>query len=561
MHYSISRKSFTSQFIQIHLEITCLEKETIQLQLPAWRPGRYELANYAQKIKGFGVTLHGSEIDWKKNSKDLWEFSATDPGLYKIVYEFYCNQMDAGSCWSDDQQLYLNFSNFIFEVLQRKNEEIIVSVDLPNNYKVATALKKSGFNEWWAPSFQYLMDSPMLASADLKQFSYSVNGSTFHIWIQGQIHFDIENLIAVFYSFSEKQIEDFGEFPADYYHFIFQLLPYKHYHGVEHAYSTVITYGPAHALSDTSELAELIGVSSHELYHFWNVCRIRPKGILPYDLSKEVYLEEGLVMEGVTTFMGDYYLLKSGYFSVHDYLNVLEEQAQREFDSFGWQNQSIVESSFDLWLDGYKPGIPDKKVSIYNRGAFVSLCLDLILKTSGSSLTGVMKDMWEKYGKTGTGYNLVDFEKMVACHSKEPEKISAFFQSFVFGKEDPFPVWKNLLNQIGIVIHENFEGNDLLHLFGIRKDESGIITQIHPDSDAFSLLMKNDRILEISFKTGSSVTNQHDDQVHFKVERFGKIIPIKLQKGEKKYFPKISILPKKDLKSVLNGLLGLDDTD
>jgi predicted metalloprotease with PDZ domain len=143
MDYSICRKSLTSQFIQIQLSLECSEKELIQLQLPAWRPGRYELANYGQKLKGFKVTGNGSEISWKKISKDLWEFIASDPGIYLIEYEFYCNQMDAGGCWSDDQQLYLNFSNFIFEVLQRKNEGISISIELPNDYQVASALKET----------------------------------------------------------------------------------------------------------------------------------------------------------------------------------------------------------------------------------------------------------------------------------------------------------------------------------------------------------------------------------------------------------------------------------
>ena len=554
MHYSITRKSFTSQFIQIQLSVACLEKETIHLQLPAWRPGRYELANYGQKLKCFKVIGNGLEIPWKKNSKDLWEFTASYPGQYQIEYEYYCNQMDAGGCWSDDQQLYLNFSNFIFELLEKKNEEISISIELPNDYKVATALEKTAINIWKAGSFQQLMDSPLLASTGLNHFSYPVLGSNFHIWIQGEIHFKIENLIAVFQSFTESQILDFGEFPSEDYHFIFQLLPYKHFHGVEHAHSTVITYGPAKILSDKSELDELIGVSSHELYHFWNVCRIRPKALLPYDLSKEVYLEEGLVMEGVTTYMGDYYLLKSGYFSVQEYLNILEEKIQREFDSFGWQNQSIVESSFDLWLDGYKAGIPDKKVSIYNRGALISFCLDLMLKSAESSLSEVMKDMWEKFGKTGVGYNLGDFEKSVLICSNEQEKMLSFFQSFVFGKEDLLPILKGLLMQIGIEIQENFEGNALLHLWGIRKDESGIITQIHPASEAYHLLMKNDKILDYA-----NEAEQTNTQVKFHIERFGKIISITLRESSKKYFPKFTLITLQHHKQILKGIIGIEN--
>ena len=80
------------------------------------------------------------------------------------------------------------------------------------------------------------------------------------------------------------------------------------------------------------------------------------------------------------------------------------ELFEKEFDSFGWQNQSITESSFDLWLDGYKIGIPDKKVSIYNRGALISLCLDLLLIKAESSLSQVMKDMWLQFGKKESSF-------------------------------------------------------------------------------------------------------------------------------------------------------------
>jgi predicted metalloprotease with PDZ domain len=535
MRYHISRKHPTSQFIQIKLEIICKENEQIQLQLPAWRPGRYELANYAQKIRAFEVHSKKSELYWKKMSKDLWEFSASEAGNYFIQYEFYCNQMDAGGCWSDDQQLYLNFSNFIFDVLQRKNEKIIISIELPEDYKVATSLIQIEKNRWESSSFQHLMDSPLLAAADLQHFTYQVQASSFHIWIQGEIHFDVDYLISAFKSFTECQIQDFGEFPSENYHFIFQLLPYKHYHGVEHAYSTVITYGPAEALLDKFELDELVGVSSHELYHFWNVCRIRPNGILTYDLSKEVYLEEGLVMEGVTTYMGDYYLFKSGYFKTDDYLKILEKQIQREFDSFGWQNQSIVQSSFDLWLDGYKAGIPDKKVSIYNRGALISLCLDLMLKSSESSLAEVMKAMWIKFGKTGSGYCLKDFEELVILHSKDKEIIHSFFQKFVYGKEHLLPVLKNLLDDHGIVLFENFEGNELLHNLGIRINENGLITQLHPDSEAYKILMINDLILDYS------TLNTNSNLVNIKIERMGRIMEVKLSKYQEKYFPKFTL--------------------
>lgn len=538
MQYSISRNSSTSQFIQITLNLQCKANEKINLQLASWRPGRYELANYAQKIRGFKIYKGDKTITWKKKTKDLWEFESLEDGIYQIHYEFYANQMDAGGSWSDDEQLYFNFGNFIFEIKGRENEPIKLFISVPEDYLIASPLEFHSENFLDAPSYQHLIDSPFLASKNLKHFTYQVSSSTFHLWFNGEIHFDIEKLTQIFKQFTKAQINAFGEFPAQDYHFIFQLLPYKHYHGVEHQFSTVITFGPAQSLSDQNHMRELIGVSSHELYHFWNVCRIRPKGIITYDLSKEVYLDSGLILEGVTTYMGDLFLLKSGYFNLQEYCDlILTKLIHREFDSLGWQNQSIVDSSFDLWLDGYKAGIPEKKVSIYNRGALISLCLDLMLLKSGSSLSQVMKEMWLQFGKKGLGYTISDFETLIGSEFIEKGIIRKFFEDFVFGTIDILPTLKELLRTVGIRLSEKFGEDNLLHQWGIRTNVTGIIIQIHPKSRAYSHLMIADKIISINGKGYSHTTEAQTIDLKLEVERYGRKVEVKIPYEDLLLFP------------------------
>ncbi|MFD2200594.1 M61 family peptidase [Shivajiella indica] len=533
MHYQITRKSISSQYIEIKLFLDCKTNEEIHLQLAAWRPGRYELANYAQKIRGFKVENQNQIIAWKKLNKDFWSFKAMESGEYLISYEYYCNQMDAGSCWSDDTQLYLNFSNFIFDIPERKGHAIRLSIEVPSDYKIATAMTLTGLNQWLADSYQHLMDSPFLASGQLNHFTYQVDTCHFHLWFNGKIHFDVEKLVQDFRKFTAKQIQAFGEFPAKDYHFIFQLLPYKHYHGVEHAFSTVITIGPAEKLKEKGELDELFGISSHELYHFWNVCRLRPIELLEYDLSKEAYLDTGVVLEGVTTYMGDLFLLRSGYFSLKDYLLILEKKIQRELDSFGWKNQSIVESSFDLWLDGYKQGIPDKKVNIYNRGALLALCLDLILLENGSSLSQVMKSMWEKFGKTRKGYKLEDFKESIAEFILQKGEVDIFFNRFVFGHDDLSPLIFRLLDSIGIRVEESYSSNILLHQWGIRTDEKGKIKQIHPESLSYNYLMLEDQILNFD-EINNNIPLR---QLEIEVSRWNRELSFSIPMENRKFFP------------------------
>ncbi|MDO9551937.1 M61 family metallopeptidase [Rhodonellum sp.] len=543
MHYLISRKSVASQFIQIEISLACLDHETLDLQLPAWRPGRYEMANYAQKIRGFQVKFRGKDIAWNKPTKDLWQFRADEKGTYQIIYEFYANQMDAGGSWSDDVQLYLNFTNCAFEVLQRKMENITIELKIPESFQVATSMpNREGF-KFEATDFQNLIDSPLLASENLKHFQYKIAHTTFHLWFQGEIHFDMDGLIAIFLAFTQKQILAFGEFPSEDYHFIFQLLPYPHYHGVEHAMSTVITFGPAESLKEKNNLDKLIGVSSHELYHYWNVCRIRPKELLPFDLSKETYLDTGLVLEGVTTYMGDLMLLKSGYYSLTEYLAILEKQIQREFDGLGWKNQSIVESSLDLWVDGYKPGIPNKKVNIYNRGALITLCLDLMLVSEGSSIEEIMKEMWLNYGKTQLGYTLNDYEELITKKfSAGNNSIQNFFQSFVYGKEDFFNTLEKLLAGIGVKVIQEYNSDFLVHRYGIKFDPSGKIIEVHPESKAYYQVMLGDKILELNGIEFSAEITHEPSEVTLILLRWGRIINVDLKKDPTLYFPNYSLM-------------------
>jgi predicted metalloprotease with PDZ domain len=538
VNYTIKRKYICSQFIQVRLSFICKANKNIHLQLAAWRPGRYELANYAQKLRGFRVSnSKGQNIHWEKINKDNWSFQTFEEGLYHIDYEFYCNQMDAGGSWSDDEQLYLNFTNFAFHVKELEETSINLLVELPENFQVATALKPTGQNSWIASNYQELIDSPFLASKNLSHFNFTSGSANFHLWFNGEIFFNSTQLLETFKAFTANQILAFGEFPAEDYHFIFQLLPHKHYHGVEHKNSTVITFGPVSSLKEKKQLDELIGVSSHELYHCWNVCRIRPKLLLPYDLSKEAYLNLGLVLEGVTTYMGDLNLLQSGYFSLSDYMEILEKQIQKESDNLGWKNQNILESSFDLWLDGYKPGIPEKKVNIYNRGALISLCLDVLLLMEKSSLHALMKSMWENFGRKNLGYELEDFYSLLLNLGNHRKSINEFWNRYVEGKEDLMYPLSVLLKKIGIEIRFNYEGHEALHVFGIRLNDNEEVIQVHPEAKAYGVIMVKDKLLKMS----EIQVMGTEKSINIQLERFSRKIEVKIKQKDHKFFPKIQL--------------------
>lgn len=535
--YTISCSNPASQFILIQLEITAHSTEIMELQLPAWRAGRYQLANYAQYIRSFSIkNQYQEEIQFKKISKDCWTFSAEKNYTYLIEYEFFCARMDAGGAWVDEEQVYLNFINCCFAVNGQQNQPIELEVNLPSFQKAVCTVPKNQEGKWIADNFQMLADSTLLASNNVQHWSYESTDSKFHIWIQGAIHFDIKAFLDNFQKFTDTQIRDFSEFPEPEYHFIFQLLPYKHYHGVEHQKGTVITFGPATELLDELKMEDLLGVSSHELYHAWNVCRIRPQELLPYDFSKETYSQAGWILEGITTYMGDLYLLKSGVYSLEVFINQIESTLQREVNNLGWKNQNILESSYDLWLDGYQQGIPDRKVNIYTHGSLICFCLDLLLIEEGSSFPQVMKLAWEQFGKPRKGYSQLEFWNLILSQSSNPEIFQTFYDRYISGKEDLLKFFSEKVKSIGLEYVQSPNPDYLTGKLGVITIDKKII-KIHPDSPAYDNLMIGDHV---SFECSES-------HIVVTVERTnGNTYEFTFEPTEN-YFPQINLAIKEEI--------------
>jgi predicted metalloprotease with PDZ domain len=535
IHFQISCKNPNSQFIQVGFSFFLPEAKPMVLQLPAWRAGRYQLANYAQNIRGFRILgENDTPVAFEKTSTNRWLAECKHPGNYQVSYEYWAGKMDAGSAWVDDEQVYLNLVNCCFEILGHGEEEIYLRLDLPDfPVQVSTLIRISDSN-WKAKDYQMLADSTILAAKKLTHWEYSVGKTQFHTWIHGKISFDPGLFMERLRSFSTRLIQDFGEFPESEYHFIFQLLPYPHYHGVEHRRGTVITFGPTERLMEEDQMEELMGISCHELYHAWNVCRIRPLELLPYDFSKETYTQAGLVLEGVTTYLGDLYLLKSRVYDLPTYLKHFEKILEREAVNFGWKNYTILESSFDLWLDGYAPGIPDRKVNIYTRGALLSICLDILLLKNESSLPEVMRQLWIDFGKPIKGYSMDDFKEAILEKFQDKTEIQQFFHDFVHGNKDLFPFLIFQLSDLGLEVTETETEDWLLHRCGIRTCENQLITQIHPNAKAYAYLMKNDQILSFNFDLDS-------DHPKLLVNRQGRELSYILEKEASVYFPKFSL--------------------
>lgn len=420
MRYKIYAENPQNHFLTVELAVENITSDRIKIQLPAWRPGRYELQNFAKNIQQFEIfDEQQNPVEFHKVNKDRWKVYTKNISKLTIRLRYYAYIQhpngvfaNAGSSYVDENTMYVNFVNCLPYVSGRMHEPCTVELGVTDEYKIASGMPIEG-KTLLAQDYYQLVDSPVLASPYLQCQTYKAAGIQFYVWFLGNYQPNWEKILSDFARFSEKQIDIMGDFPEKDYHFINWILPVAFYHGVEHRNSTMIVLGP-----DTEGdglYTDLLGVSSHELYHAWNICKIRPVEMMPYDFTKENYFPTGFVAEGVTTFLGDVFLKQSGVFSLDAYLNEFTTTIRRHFEQDGRSPMSLVEASMDLWLDGYSASIPNRRVSIYNKGAVVAFLLDGLIREATQhqkSIHDVMRLMWEKFGDSGLGYSLFDYKQL-----------------------------------------------------------------------------------------------------------------------------------------------------
>lgn len=532
--YKVSYQNPGTHYIDFELDIPSEDQGQTELQFPTWRPGRYEKGNFAKNIQSFKVySSDGKPLSFKKTSKDTWLVNTDGYSSIKVMYNYYAYELNAGSSYLDDQQLYINPVNCFLYRKELIDAACEIELVLPTDYEIACAVP---FNDNKASFKDYheLVDSPFIASASMQHQDFECCGVKFHLWFQGQVNLDWARIKRDFIAYTKKQFEAFDEFPFDEYHYMYQISHEKLYHGVEHQKSTVIALGPSYDLMGKL-YTEFLGVSSHELYHAWNVKAIRPVEMYPYDYSRENYTRLGFVAEGVTTYLGDLFLLKGKVFTAKQYLKELSAQFQRHFNNFGRFNMSVGDSSYDTWLDGYVAGVPNRKVSIYTEGCLLAFILDtMIMRASNNTkdIHTMMQALYqETYGK-GKGYSEADY-RMVAEEVSGLD-LSEYFNRYVYGTATYEGLLTEALDYLGLEMKKEENPKISARVHGMRLNGDKIMA-IAPGSPAemgaFSIedqILAINNISVINGDIDACLDSIDTETITFEMKRKGRLLTLKM---------------------------------
>jgi predicted metalloprotease with PDZ domain len=448
----------------LHADAVFPQSGPFELQLPTWRPGRYELGQFAQYILRMeGLTAAGHWKSLQKTDLHRWQLEA---GMNRVRWSFQADTLNAGSTCIEPGLLYVNPVNCI--LYQPDNMDWgydLTLAGIPEDWTLATALPHTKLT-LHAQDVQQVMDSPFMIAESLWHAQYEAGGVDFHIWAYGENTPNREQFIEDHQRFSESQIAHFKSFPTAFYHFIYLFPERETRHGVEHEDSTVITLGPSAKCLTQKGYDELIGIASHELYHAWNVKRIRPAEWMPYDFSQASPSSLGYIAEGVTTYMGDLFLFESG-------CRRMEQLLMRHINNPGRLNMSVAASSYDTWLDGYKLGVSGRKGSIYVEGAVLAFLCDVRIMqlTEGkASLQTAMQLLWEQFGMQRIGLTAADYWSVLNEVAGGEEALNDLREKHAEGCDDTWNALVTSMDWQGLQLSQSQDDEGILQVKIVPKE-------------------------------------------------------------------------------------------
>lgn len=458
-NYQLSWAYPNSKIFIIQLETQASDGAYTDFQIPAWRPGRYIMQDFAGGLSGFNAKDEDQkELSWKKIDKDTWRVTNPKNGKITISYQMYANKMDAGSSYLSRNQAFLNPVNLLMHVKNQYNIPCkLIVPKLPENWKVASPIwhsESEGVHTFKTQTYHELVDAPMIFSPNLTQFDFKLDDKTIYFHFNGNFLGDSEvqdYIKSEVGKIIREQTAVFDTLPVKNYHFLVQLVPYYFRHAVEHSNSSVYVLPEGVSATKSSVKSGMLGIVSHEFWHTWNVKRIRPATMVPYDYQIPPYTHLHWFTEGVT----DYYELlarvRSGVISKEDFWADIESLITNLESQTSSKEVSPASASFNSWLATSTYGAPYLQASYYPLGKRIALLLDLkiLSETNGEKcLDDLFKYLYDEVYLKDLGVPENGIE--VALGKITGKDFGDFFEKYIYGTEK-LP-YKSLLNEVGMDI-------------------------------------------------------------------------------------------------------------
>lgn len=504
--YQLTFPEAQGHYVNVTMDVKS-SKEEVVVKMPVWAPGSYLVREFARHVEGFSAKANGATLSFTKKDKNTWVIKNPTKSAISISYKVYAFELTVRTSFIDESHAYLNGTSVFMYVDGQLNSpsEIIITPN-SNWTKISCALPSEKNNAYhlYAENYDILADSP-IEIGNQTIIEFTAQGVKHDVAMIGPGNYDAEKIKKDFAKIVDEATSVFGSHPCKNYTFFVHNVPAGG-GGLEHLNSTTVQV-QRFAYSNEATYQSFLGLVAHEYFHLWNVKRLRPVVLGPFNYDEENYTRMLWVSEGFTAFYDNWLVKRAGYNTPEKYLDIIANEYSAQTNLPGDKEQSVADASFDAWIKYYRrnENSNNTQVSYYDKGSIIASLLNLmIIEHSGAkqNLDNLMSYLYEEYyKKKNTGFTDEQFK--VAAEKFTGKNLDEFYKNYVNGVES-IP-YESYLKIVGLKLADLNASKNEAYLGANSTNTNGkvLITSVVKYSPAYKFgINVNDEILAIdNFRT------------------------------------------------------------
>ena len=470
--YTVSMSKPWTHLLEVEMRVGFdKSQKNVDIVMPVWTPGSYLVREYARHVQDFSAkSPTGSDLKWSKVNKNSWRIDANGSREVVVRYNVYSNELTVRTNELNSQHAFFNPTATLMHPRGHINAPSTVKVIPYGNWKVATGLRKVAGKEntFRAENFDILYDSPFEVS-DFKEISFEVLGKMHRYVITGDGNYDLQRLATDTAKIVEESYKIFGELPYEDYLLIVNT---RGRGGLEHLNSTALQWN-RNGFTGANYIG-FLNLVAHEFFHLWNVKRIKPDVLGPFDYENENYTNLLWVAEGITSYYESVILRRAGLISDREFFSSKAAAMQALQERPGRFQTSLEESSFDAWIKYYRQdeNSINNQISYYDKGEIVGFLLDVEIRGRSNgkhSMDDVFRELNAEFAKKNRNFTPADFKRI--CEKYAGSSLGDFFAKYVEGREEID--YDSTLNRIGLQLVTHNANLPQIPFFGADITQAG----------------------------------------------------------------------------------------
>lgn len=441
--YTLKMPRPQNHYFQVEMQVEQVKQKTATVKLPVWAPGSYlvrEFSRHLNQVKAY--SLQGAVLPVTKKTKNAWEIDLKGQTSFVLKYEVYAFELSVRTSFLDETHGFVSGPSMFMYLDGHKETGGELLVQPHSSFKrISTGLTqksdvKQGNNQTFTfDNYDQLVDCP-IEIGNQYEFDFEAAGVKHTVAMYGDGNFDPERLKEDMAKIVEEETKVVGVNPNKRYVFIVHNVVGGD-GGLEHCNSSVLSVD--RWTYDGSNYINFLNLVAHEYFHLWNVKRIRPIELGPFNYDQEVYTNYLWVMEGFTSYYDELILRRCGFYSQEEMAKKIQIAVNYVESSVGARVQPVAHASFDAWIKAYRPNENSSNTTMtyYSRGMIIASVLDaMIIKQSNGKecLDHLMQDLYQTYymGKN-RGFTDAEFKACLTKHAGQD--MNEFFLKYIDGTE------------------------------------------------------------------------------------------------------------------------------